>query len=281
MKTLSQRLTIVIAAVFCAAASAGSAAAPGSPGFPWPGGARAAVSLAYDDALDSQLDHALPDLDRLGLRASFYLTLASDGVTRRMGDWRAAAARGHELGNHTLFHQCARSQPGHEWVSAENDLDTTSAAGLAAQVRLGNAMLQALDGRRERTLTVPCGDLLAAGEPWLPKVQGEFVAIKAGAGGVVVDMAALDLKAVGVIAPEGVSGAWLIAQAEAAAAAGTMVNFTFHGIDGEYLNVSRAAHRELLEYLAGHPGKFYVDTFLGIARTVQAVRATQAQLKGS
>ena len=33
--------------------------------FHWPDGRKAAVSLAYDDALDSQLDNALPVLDRL------------------------------------------------------------------------------------------------------------------------------------------------------------------------------------------------------------------------
>jgi hypothetical protein len=31
--------------------------------FAWPPGIRAAVSLAYDDALDSQLDNAIPMLD--------------------------------------------------------------------------------------------------------------------------------------------------------------------------------------------------------------------------
>ena len=44
--------------------------------------ARAAVSLAYDDALDSQLDNAIPALDRHGLRATFYLTA---GNIQRLG----------------------------------------------------------------------------------------------------------------------------------------------------------------------------------------------------
>ena len=52
--------------------------------FPWPHGAKAAVSLAYDDAIDSQLDNAIPALDRVGLKGSFYLKLASPAVARRM-----------------------------------------------------------------------------------------------------------------------------------------------------------------------------------------------------
>src|SRR3546814_7923192 len=68
------------------------------------------LSLAYDDALDSQLDNAIPALDRHGFHASFYLPLAADTLRTRLDEWRAAAARGHELGNHTLFHQCSRSE---------------------------------------------------------------------------------------------------------------------------------------------------------------------------
>ncbi|WP_236422646.1 polysaccharide deacetylase family protein, partial [Escherichia coli] len=75
--------------------------------FAWPGGARAAVSLAYDDALDSQLDNAIPTLDRHGIKGTFFLQLSSEPVAKRMEDWRAAARGGHELGNHSLFHQCS------------------------------------------------------------------------------------------------------------------------------------------------------------------------------
>src|SRR3546814_1913747 len=67
------------------------------------------LSLAYDDALDSQLDNAIPALDRHGFHASFYLPLAAATLRTRLDEWRAAAARGHELGNHTLFHQCSGS----------------------------------------------------------------------------------------------------------------------------------------------------------------------------
>ena len=55
-------------------------------GFAWPEGRRAAVSLSYDDAVPSQLDNAIPALDRHGLKGSFYLTLAADSVRMRMDD---------------------------------------------------------------------------------------------------------------------------------------------------------------------------------------------------
>ena len=246
--------------------------------FPWPHGRKAAVSLAYDDAAPSQLDNAIPALDRHGFKGSFYLTLANDSVRKRMGEWRAAAARGHELGNHTLFHQCSAALPDRQWVAAERDLDKTTVAQMKDQVVLANTMLMAIDGRHERTMTVPCGDVRAADGNYIGQVQGEFLAIKLGGGGVTPDMWRLDPHAVTVDTPSDVTGEQLIAQVEAAAKRGTMVNFTFHGVGGDYLAVSSQAHEELLAYLAAHRDVYWVDTFLDIMKYVRR-RQDQRALK--
>lgn len=242
------------------------------PAWEWPHQARAAVSLAYDDALNSQLDYAVPALNRQGLKASFYLTLSSATVRKRLAAWRQVAAQGHELGNHTLFHQCSRSAPDRSWVSVDNDLDKTRVAQLIAQIRVGNSMLQAIDGKHARTFAAPCGDLNAAGEPYLQALQSDFVAMKSAFGGVVPNMNTLDPYAVGVEVVEGLSGDQLIALVQRAAAAGTMVNITFHGVGGDYLSVSREAHDALLQYLASHRNIYWTDTFVRIMQYVQAQR---------
>ena len=87
--------------------------------FPWPNGARAAIVLTYDDSLRSQLDIAVPQLDAAGLKGSFFLngTMPLEAVE----SWRAVAASGHELGNHSLFHPCpAASFPADPRYHAEN-----------------------------------------------------------------------------------------------------------------------------------------------------------------
>jgi peptidoglycan/xylan/chitin deacetylase (PgdA/CDA1 family) len=145
-----QKIYLVLVCVWLTGANS-VAAKP----FSWPHGAKAAVSLAYDDTLASQLDVALPALNAQGLKASFYLQLSSPLLTARLSDWRAAAAQGHELGNHTLFHQCSANKPGRDWVAAENNLDTISAVQLVQQIRLANSMLFAIDGKTERTFTAP------------------------------------------------------------------------------------------------------------------------------
>jgi peptidoglycan/xylan/chitin deacetylase (PgdA/CDA1 family) len=245
-------------------------AAPAAEAFRWPHGARAAVSLAYDDALDSQLDHAIPTLDKYRLKGSFYLQLSSPAVDQRLAAWRAAARHGHELGNHSLFHQCSLKALGHEWVQPHRDLDTTSVAQMRDQVAVANSMLYAIDGKRERTYTVPCGDVMAGGVSYLSAIAPEFVAIKAGGGdAVTASMAALDPYAVTVMAPAGLSGRQLIAMVEEAAAKGTMVNFTFHGVGGDYLTTSAAAHEELVKYLADNRKIYWTDTFLNIMTYVK------------
>jgi beta-glucanase (GH16 family) len=267
-------LHLILSAVLLLAGTQAALATPAAAGFSWPEGARAAVSLSYDDALDSQLDHALPALDRAGLKGSFYLQLSNPAVARRMAEWRAAAAHGHELGNHSLFHQCSRKAPGHEWVQAARDLDTTGVDQMREQVRLANTMLAAIDGKAERTYTVPCGDRLALGGDYLPGLADAFVAIKVGGGdGVIPDMAGLDPLAVPVLAPEGLSGKELIAIVERAGRAGSMVNFTFHGIGGDYLQTSAAAHRELVDWLAAHREEYWTDTFVNIMRHVRSRQA--------
>ena len=237
--------------------------------FTWPNGARAAVNLAYDDALNSQLDHAIPALDRYGFKGSFYLTLSSETVRLRLDGWRVAAGHGHELGNHTLFHPCSGSLPDRQWVKPYHDLDEISVDEIREHIELANTMLYAIDGRSDRTFTVPCGDLAAAGINYLSTVESYFVAIKARQGGVTPDMSVLDPYSVGVFAPVGVSGEQLIAMVKEAAKKGTMANFTFHGVGGDHLSVSAEAHEQLLQYLAANPDIYWVDTFLNIMEYVK------------
>lgn len=235
-------------------------AAVAAPGQAW-------VSLSYDDALPSQLDIAFPALQRHGLRASFYPTLAADTLSTRLADWRRVAAAGDELGNHTLFHGCSRSAPGRDWVPPQHDLDRSSVAARRDEVRLANAVLQAIDGHSgPRTLTVPCGDLLAGGQPWLPAVRDAFVAIKTRAGGGVTPLAQLDWMDIESFVPVDASGDALIAVVERAAAVSGLASLIFHGVGGDHLAVSAPAHEALLAHLAAQPARFRVDSLRRLAR---------------
>ena len=76
---------------------------------PW-NGAQAAVSLTFDDGDGSQLDNAVPVLDAKDLDATFFIT--ETAITgRRKDDWKALAARGHEIGNHSKHHYAPSDNP--------------------------------------------------------------------------------------------------------------------------------------------------------------------------
>ena len=260
-----------------AMASAASAA-PGQPGFAWPEGRKAAVSLAYDDALASQLDIAIPALDRHGLKGSFYIVPAHDVVRLRMDDWRAAARNGHELANHSLFHPCSARGAGREWVEPHRHQDPLSVAQVRDQVLLANTLLQAIDGRDDgRTYTAPCGDTQAKDGNYIDAIAGEFVGIKLVGGAVVADMLALDPAAAPAAMPVDVTGAQLIALVQEAGRQGTMVGFTFHGVGGDHLAVSAEAHEELLAWLAAHREEYWTATFLEQMRWVRAQQAAARQ----
>ncbi len=238
--------------------------------FAWPGDVKAAVSLSYDDALSSQLDNAIPSLNRHNLKATFYLSPTAATFRERLQDWRAAARAGHELGNHSLFHQCSRVPEKREWVKPDHDLDKISIAHFKDQLKLANTLLHAVDGKTERTFTAPCIDTSINGEDYIPHVQELFVAIKGSTDSEIDDMARLDVYRVGVEIPEEMTGDKLIALVKQAGKRGTMINFTFHGIGGDYLAVSNEAHNQLLTFLDKNRKTYWTDTFINIMRHVKA-----------
>lgn len=241
--------------------------------FKWPKGAKAAVNLAYDDALDSQLNNAIPSLNKYKLKGTFYLNVASPTLSSRLEEWRKAAKQGHELANHSIFHQCSKNGPGREWVPDDRDLDKLSVAQMQDQVKVTNAFLHAIDGKTERTYTPPCIDLNAGGANYVDGLKSEFVAFKAMGGGVTPDMKTLDPYRVGVDFPTNVTGEQLIAVVKEAAAKGTMANFTFHGVGGDHLTVSNEAHEQLLKYLADNKDIYWTDTFVNIMKYVKEQQA--------
>jgi len=233
--------------------------------FTWPYATKAAVSLSYDDALNSQLDNAIPTLDKYGFKGSFYLTLNSLVVNARLNEWRIIASNGHELGNHTINHACSGSLPGRDWVPKDNDLDTKKFVEIIQEVETANSFLKAIDGEDIRTFTVPCTDQFVEKKNYVLALHNKFVGIKSHVGDIPNNISKLDIKNTPVWAPSNQTGQELISFVKKAAKKGTIANFTFHGIGGDHLSTSIKAHQELLEYLANNKDIYWVDTFRNIS----------------
>ena len=228
----------------------------------WPDGAKAAIVLTYDDALDSQLDHAVPVLDAAGLKGTFFLTGVKPADVPR---WRAVAEEGHELGNHTVLHACPAGPSDDR--SRSSDAYTTER--MLKEIEQQNVFLASLDGKQTHGFASPCGQTLAGGVNYLEALRAaKLVTYVRG-----VYTSPEDLRAdVGRIDPmhvpargfpEGVTGAQLIEFAKEAEAGGGMDVYLFHGVGGDYLQVSDAAHRELVTWLAAHRGEVWVTTLQG------------------
>lgn len=229
----------------------------------WPGGAKAAVSLSYDDALNSQLDYAVKALAEHHLKATFYLTLNSDAYKTRQAEWQALAKAGHELGNHTIHHACRASLANREWVTKEQDLDQWPLAKINAEIRAANQQLQQLDGQTSRTFTPPCGDTQVLDGDYLASVTPLFSGIKV-LGPPVTSMSELSGKQLPTWFPVEPTLQQLIDYVEQAATHGTIASITFHGVGGDHLQVDTNIHQQFLAYLAKHPDRFWVDTYQNI-----------------
>ena len=231
----------------------------------WPGSATTAISLSYDDALNSQLDHAVPALNEHGFRATFYVTVGSESVRTRLDEWRTVAEQGHELGNHTIYHPCSAVGPDRAWVEPYNDLDTLSVARVRREIEIANTFLQALDGKKRRTYAATCFDELAGGEPYWPAIEGLFAGIRD------LDYG-MDDGAKIVWGPDAGtdSGAELIRFVEEHAGDGRLIAIVFHGVGGDHLAVTDEAHRALLDYLAANSERYWVDTYLNIVDYVRS-----------
>ena len=238
--------------------------------FRWPNNARAAVNISYNDSLKSQLDNAVPVLQKYGIKATFYPTLGSYFFHQTLKRWRNVAQLGHELGNHTLFHPCDASKQNREWVPTFRDLNQYAMQEIVEEVALANAFLQALDGRTERTFTYPCAEHSVGGVSYEKAISSYFVASKHTLGDSVPEsMDNFNLQRVEYWNPSNVSGKELIDYVKKAAEKGTIANISLHGVGGDYLSISEEAHNELLEYLAKNRDVYWTDTFINITKYIR------------
>jgi peptidoglycan/xylan/chitin deacetylase (PgdA/CDA1 family) len=222
----------------------------------WPNGAKAAVALTYDDALASQLDNAIPALDAAGFKGSFFLSNVKAADIPR---WRAAAAEGHELANHTIFHACpAANYPADPRYVAE----AYTPASLLEEIKQQNVLLAAIDGKARHGFATPCGSSKAGGVDYLEMLrESGLVTYARGVVTTPADLSGAKIDPMHVPArgfPEDVTGAQLIDFAKSAAAGGGVAVFLFHGVGGDYLQVSNPAHRELLAWLKANPKEVWV-----------------------
>jgi len=224
----------------------------------WPNHKKAVIVLTYDDALESQLNNAVPQLEAAHFPATFFLT--GDINSQTIPRWRALSKRGFELGNHTIFHPCLSSDDN------PTPSDNYTPYGIIKEIDVMNHLLFAVDGKTSRTFAYPCTETTVGGKDYVDTLRKYALVKYARVGGdtdaIVTDFKHLDLLQVPSYGLEdGTSGEKLIAYVKEVVKRGGMGVIMLHGIGGDYITTSSRAHQELITYLKNHRREIWVATF--------------------
>lgn len=240
--------------------------------FPWPGGARAAVSLTYDDAVPSQRT-AAAELLAMGLRGTFFLTGTASDLRGQRQAWQELLVAGHELASHTMHHPCDCS---HAWVPRGYTTQDYDRARMAAELDETLELLGGLGARHPYTFAYPCGETAigVARESYVDLVAQRFLAARG------VEARVADPWRDSLSLVPAVDGARpseeLIAHVDDAVARGGWLVLLFHGVGADHMAVERAAHTALLQHLNQHRDTVWTERFGAVASRVLEQRATQA-----
>lgn len=235
-----------------------------------------AVVLTYDDGLNVDLTNAIPALDYFGLKGTFYISDYAAQLNQQIAGWRKAAARGHELANHTIWHACEGGRAGREFVQGDYDLRYYTVRRAIDEARGMNNLLKAIDGKDKRTFAFPCGDTRIHDTAYIDNMKEDFVAAR----GVHGDMPTIEqvkLYDLPCYMINGQSGAEMIALVKKAMQSHTLLVFLFHGVGGEHnLNVSLPAHRQLLQFLKANQKQVWVAPMIEVAEYIKKQQAKQS-----
>jgi peptidoglycan/xylan/chitin deacetylase (PgdA/CDA1 family) len=224
----------------------------------WPDHKHSVIVLTYDDGLLSQLDVAVPQLQKANLKATFFLT--GDINYNTIPRWRTLSQQGFELGNHTIFHPCLPTD--------DNPVSSSSYTpfSMIREIDYMNDFLFAVDGKMRRPFAYPCTETLAGGEDYVDTLKKYALCSYARIGGdtntVITNFKDLDLLRIPSYGLDGgESGDQLIAYVKKVQQKGGMGIIMFHGIGGDYITVSAEAHQKLIDYLEKNNQSIWITTF--------------------
>jgi peptidoglycan/xylan/chitin deacetylase (PgdA/CDA1 family) len=277
MKTIAPCVVVLLAS-FSTVASAQSPSASVTVAR-WPQDRLAAISLTFDDGINTHLDFVAPILKKHHLNATFFVNTGRGPWDKRKTEWKQLSLDGNELANHTVHHPCLLEQitpHSQDYTPAMFEGDIRDAALDIAK---------ALNSTRGLTFAYPCGNM-SFGKPqdqvanaalYLRYVSEYSFAARAVNGGP-VNPDELNVLAVGDLGPTaGKDFPALLAQAEPAFAGHNWGVFCFHGVGGDWLSITPEALDELAAYLERHP-EIWTAPFGDVVRYIQERKSVSVQI---
>jgi len=246
----------------------------------WPQGRSAAISLTFDDSINTDLDFAGPILKKHHLNGTFFVTTGMGPWEKRKPEWKQLAQDGNELANHTVHHPCLLPEITPHSQDYTPEMMESEVAGAARQIT------ELLNTHRGLTFAYPCGNM-SFGRPqdevknaalYARYVSGHaFGARGVGMGAVSSDeLNVLDISDLGPTAGKGFID--LLKMAEPALGAHNWGVYCFHGVGGDWLSVTPDALDELTDYLVRHK-EVWTATFGDVLRYIQERKAASIDVK--
>ena len=141
--------------------------------FRWPNGKRAALSLSFDDARLSQVDAGIPFLNKLKVKATFYVL--SSAYTKRLEAWKAALKEGHEIAHHTKSHPCTANYG----FARNKGLEDFTLTRLAEDLDTATDEIVTTFGIKPVSFAYPCGQKFvgrgAGTQSYVPLIAKRFM----------------------------------------------------------------------------------------------------------
>ncbi len=238
----------------------------------WLEGYSGALSLTFDDGRPNQIEKAIPILDDLGFKGTFYVCPSGTEWTEKLTPWIKVHKNGHEIGNHTISHICSRSlSPNRNDRCLENiTLDDIEGDIVEASKRIRSLIPE----QKDFTFCYPCyNNHVGHGssrKSYVPIVAKYFPAGR-GIGEFPFGNfpATCDLHYLWSWPVEGKSGIELVGLAERTASLSQWGIMTIHGIDdGGNLSLSMSAFRELCNFLDRNRDRILVAPMVDVAQRI-------------
>ena len=240
--------------------------------FSWPKGIRGAVSLTFDDARLSQVDRLIPILDRLGVKATFYVSL--DRVRERLEGWKKAIRAGHEIGNHTMTHPCTGNYPAFRW----NSLEELTLDGMTREIDDAEQAIFKTLGVKPRSFAYPCGQTFVGRgsqvKSYVPLVAERFLSGRKWLNEDANDPAFCDLAQLLAYESDGKPFEALKSLLDKAVAEGRWLILVGHEVgDGGYQTTLASSVEALCRYAQDPANGIRIDTVGAIADYIVGARA--------
>lgn len=224
--------------------------------FAWPAGKRGALCLTYDDCLPVHRELVAPLLHQHGITGTFYIPTARTDLFAHVDGWRAVAAMGHELGNHSIWHPCWRepSAPPN-WVIPEYNLANYTERRFRDELLVADRILGLIDGQPLRTYGNTCHHRHVGADRDTcidSAIRAVCLAGRGEARQALADPLLVDLGNIGNQAGDGKTLDQLQAVAERARTENAWAILTIHGVgaDTHGLHLHELVHQGFVAWLA-------------------------------